>query len=292
VNGDPHSLAAVRQAWICYLACVLALAVGVRLVDDRVALAGFLAVHGALLGVALLLRADGRHARAAWSAFTLCGLPAVFSAVGLGLPDLHPQPYEWCWIAFDRWLLGTDPTVAVQAWLRPWSTELLQLAYATFYFLPIAVLVTLLRAGRHAAYDRCLCAVAVGFLLSYLGYYLFPTLPPYRYLEHGAPLRGLALAESVHGLLDTLEFNRFDCMPSGHTMLTLVTLALAWRYTPGLALVLTPLGVLLIAATVALRYHYVADVLAGAVLAPLALLAARFIAGGAGGRAAPGPGTR
>src|SRR5690606_13988283 len=104
--------------------------------------------------------------------------------------------------------------------------------------------------------------------------------------------RGLALAESVHGLLDTLEFNRFDCMPSGHTMLTLVTLALAWRYTPGLALVLTPLGVLLIAATVALRYHYVADVLAGAVLAPLALLAARFIAGGSGGRAAPGPGTR
>ncbi len=271
------ALTALRLVWITYFGCVLAM-VGVACLSGAPAV---FSTHGLQhvvgLVVACGLRADRAHSRLAWSLFTAIGLPTVFSAVGLALPAMHPQPYEWACIAFDRWLFGFDPTVAAQRWLTPWLVEALQLAYASFYLLPLLVLVTLLRQRRHAEYDACLCAVGLGFLLSYLGYYLLPTLPPYRYFEHGVPVPGLWLAESVHALLDALEANRFDCMPSGHTMLTLMTMALAWRYTPRLLFVLLPIGALLLVATVALRYHYVADVLAGALLAAVALWLARWL---------------
>lgn len=270
-------LRALRLAFLTYLVCVLAIVLGTRAVDARIEVAAHVALHACLLLVAWFLPTDRAGSRAAWTVLVAVGLPIVFSAVGLVLPALHPQPYEWRCIAFDRWLFGCDPGVAVQAWLTPLAVEVLQWTYATFYFLPVLLLLALLRGQRWREYDATLCAVAVGFLISYLGYHLLPTLPPYRYLDHGGPLVGVAFAERIHALLDRLEANRFDCMPSGHTMLTLMTMVLALRYTPRLAWLLVPVGSVLVAATVALRYHYVVDVLAGALLAPLALGAARWL---------------
>ncbi|MEZ5965706.1 MAG: phosphatase PAP2 family protein [Planctomycetota bacterium] len=272
-------LATVRAAFVTYLACVLVITLGTRAFDARVPLLLPVAVHGGLLALAWWLPIDRAAGRIAWSAVVVLALPLAFSAVGFALPALHPQPFEWRCIAFDRWLFGVDPGVALQAFLRPWLVEGLQLAYATFYFLPVVVLVALMRSGRWPVYDEALATVSVGFLLSYLGYYLFPTLPPYRYLDFGGGLVGLGLAEEVHTWLDRLEANRFDCMPSGHTMMTLVTLELARRHAPRLLVVLLPIAGALVLATVVLRYHYVVDVVAGIVLVPVTFRAARWSCG-------------
>lgn len=277
VTAHNAALGALRRAWVTYSICVLAIALGARFVDSRVSVGAFCALHVGWLALVVLLPVDRRTSRLAWTLVVLIGLPGAFSAAGLVLPALHPQPFEWRCIAFDRWLFGTDPTVVLQARLSPVLVEVLQWAYASFYFLPIALLVTLLGQRRWREYDATLCAVAVGFLLSYLAYYLVPTLPPYLYLDHGGELVGMGAAEKVRALLDRLEANRFDCMPSGHTMLTLMTLWLARCQTPRLALALVPIGIALIVATVALRYHYVVDVVAGALLAPLALSVARWL---------------
>ena len=121
------SLAALRQTWVTYLGCVLCIALGTRILDARVSVAWHAAVHATLLLVVWLLPTDRASSRALWSSVVLIGLPTVFSAVGLLLPALHPQPYEWACIAFDRWLFGVDPTVAMQRWLTPPVVELLQL---------------------------------------------------------------------------------------------------------------------------------------------------------------------
>lgn len=276
-HGARCAFTALRGAFVAYSTCVLLVTLGTRLLDARVPVLGPVAVHAACLAIALLLPVDRPASRFSWSAFVLGGLPVLFTAVGLALPALHPQPFEWRCIAFDRWLFGTDPGVALQPSLTPVLVEVLQVAYACFYFLPVALLLTLLAMRRFAAYDQVLLAVGVGFLLSYLGYYLLPTLPPYRYLAYGPMQEGLAVAGDLHRLLDRLEFNRFDCMPSGHTMLTLLTLELARRHAPVVAAVLLPVGLAVIAATVALRYHYVVDLVAGALLVPPALRAARFL---------------
>lgn len=264
-------LRANRALWVTYLGTVLCLCAWGAWRGARVDLLTPVALH--VFALALCMRLP-RH-RAIDSLLAAIGLPTMFSAVGLLLPGLHPAPFEWTCIAADRALFGCDPTVALQRWLSPLLVEVLQLAYASFYFLPVALLAVLLRRRAFAAFDECLAIVTGGFLLSYLGYYVFPTLPPYRFLDHGGPLAGLGLAERIHALLDALEANRYDCFPSGHTMMTLVTLQLAWRHARGVFWGLLPVGVALCAATLALRYHYAVDVLAGAALAPIATVGIR-----------------
>ena len=241
----------------------------------------YVALHGALLLVLLGLArwapptapnhpsARPWRARGVRGAFTLVALPTVFSSLGMILPWIHPEPWEWTWLRVDRALFGVDPTVALQRLLTPWFTELLQLAYSTFYFLPIVVLLAIARRGDGYAFERGLTTIAFGFLLSYLGYLLFPTLPPYRFLDHGAPLAHLWLGPMLHRLVDLAEVNRFDCFPSGHTMMSLVTLVIAWRDARRWFWILLPIVVLLVFSTMALRYHYAIDVIAGAALVPV-----------------------
>ncbi len=279
---------AQRLIWTWYLTTVLVVVGCVAVVDGRLASPAHLALHLALLVLVRALPCSGRWARPAWVGFVVVGLPATFSAVGMVLPAINPVPCEWTCIAGDRVLLGADPTVVLGRGLVPWLVEILQLCYASFYFLPIVLAIALARARQWVAFDDVVDVVTFGFLFSYLGYLVFPTLPPYRFLEHDAPLQGMGLAEQVHALLHAMEANRFDCMPSGHTMLTLVTLGLAWRYARRTFVVLLPIGSGLVLATVALRYHYAVDVLAGAALAPVSVVLARRARAGLGALAGAG----
>lgn len=241
----------------------------------------FVGIHAALLAALFLVRrlTAGRGAttrRAAQGLFSALAILVAFSSNGLVLPALHPEPYEFAWIAADRALFGRDPTVAMQAWLTPWLTEVLQWAYASFYLIPVA---TVLGCGRRggACFDRALVVVVFCFQLSYLGYFLWPTLPPREFLDHGGPLQGLWSTGFLHDAINTLELARWDCFPSGHTMLVLVCLALCWRHARALLWLLAPVSALLILATMALRYHYAADVLAGAAFAVGGLVLARAL---------------
>jgi membrane-associated phospholipid phosphatase len=69
-----------------------------------------------------------------------------------------------------------------------------------------------------------------------------------------------------------------DAFPSGHALVTLLSIAWAWRYRLGVRWVVTVLGAPY-CSTVYLRYHYVVDVLAGAALAVLCLALAPALHG-------------
>ena len=58
-----------------------------------------------------------------------------------------------------------------------------------------------------------------------------------------------------------------DVFPSGHMMMTLVAVILAYRYELKVRHYVFCVGMLLIFATVYLRYHYFIDLVAGALLA-------------------------
>jgi membrane-associated phospholipid phosphatase len=67
--------------------------------------------------------------------------------------------------------------------------------------------------------------------------------------------------------INELEHTKLDAFPSGHTMITVAVLIVAWRRARRLFWVLLPVGTLLIFSTMYCRYHYLVDVLAGIVLA-------------------------
>ncbi len=263
-----------ERIWAFYLTLVIVidLAFGVGRGHGEPALHAGL--HLVLLAVACALPRQFRRPlplAIARGCFTTVALVTVFSSLAWILPALHPEPFEWDWIAFDRSLFGVDPTVALQPLLVPVVVEVLQLCYAMFYFVPMVVVAAAARRGGLVAYDRCLALVAFGFLFSYLGYLLWPTLPPYRFLWHERAIEGVWLAADLHAGLESAELHRWNCFPSGHTMLSVLSLVLAWRHARSTFWWLLPGVVLLVFSTVALRYHYVVDVIAGLGLVPVAL---------------------
>jgi len=185
-------------------------------------------------------------------------------------------PDRDCWlIAADRFLFGTDPTIWLQRIVNPILTEAMQIIYATNYFLPAILVLALYLSRDRTAFQHSVWVLTLGYILSYLGYFIIPAIGPRLTLEHAIPLQGVMLREKLAALNYALEAVPRDCFPSGHTELPLVTLWLAFRHRRPLARVYLPIVLLLICSTVYLRYHYVIDVLAGAALAGIVILAGR-----------------
>jgi membrane-associated phospholipid phosphatase len=176
----------------------------------------------------------------------------------------------------DRWLADLDyriwqahPTVWLERIHAPALTEFLQVVYTLFIPAVLFVAAMLWRKRDYAEFQYYAFLIALGFLVSYIGYLLVPARGPrflLRELQH-FPLQGMWLFESMQTALDRLEEAHYDCFPSGHTELTI----LAWwgsrRVSNRLFKVYFAYTPPLIFATVYLRYHYSVDVLAGAVVA-------------------------
>ncbi|MDP3048011.1 MAG: phosphatase PAP2 family protein, partial [Thermodesulfovibrionales bacterium] len=84
-------------------------------------------------------------------------------------------------------------------------------------------------------------------------------------------LEGFFIAEPMQNLLNRLEGIKRDAIPSGHTGVALTVLCLAYNYKRTLFRIYLPVVILLLFSTVYCRYHYVVDVIAGVVLAVIAV---------------------
>ncbi len=240
---------------------------------------GWVAGHVLVVFPALALRRAPNWLRYAAACLFV---PAAFSSLGILIPDLVPEAMEWKVALADRALGGEALRSRLSA-PPPWLVELCQVCYSTFYFLPLALALAFHARGRKDAIPRLAELVVGGFLLSYLGYLCCPTLPPYRFLEDPDPLVGGPLFGFLNRVLYEWEPLRQDCMPSGHTMITLCLWWAAWKTDPLQLLWLLPVGSFLILGTLVLRYHWGVDLLAGLAFAVLAILLFR-------GGASPSPG--
>ncbi len=189
-------------------------------------------------------------------------------------PGFMPIKDRWL-IAADRWLFGTDPTVWLQRFTVPWLTELLQLFYATNYFLPLILVLILYLKRERIPFQKTVFTITLGYILSYLGYFVIPAIGPRFTIFHQVPLEGIFIREQLEAAIYCLDACPRDCFPSGHTMIPLITLWLAFRYRRKLFYIYLPIVIGLISSTVYLRYHYVIDVIAGIALAGVVILLAR-----------------
>lgn len=274
-SSPPAVVTTQERLWFAYCAAVTVVALAADGGGgDGHAPWAFVGVHAGIALLQLLPIAAARRGalglRRVLQALLACaGLPAVFSALALVLPHLHPEPYELPCYRFDVAVFGGDVTAGLRARLGDAAVAWLQFSYASFYLLPIAAALAALRRRGVHAFDRAVATATGCFLISYLGYLWFPTLAPKLVLPlAGAPAAdGGALAATVAQLIDAGECNPRDCMPSGHTMLSLVAVILVWRHARSLLLPFLAVVVPLIAATLCLRYHWPIDVAVGAALA-------------------------
>ncbi|MGD1148788.1 MAG: phosphatase PAP2 family protein [Thermoanaerobaculaceae bacterium] len=221
-------------------------------------------------------------------------LPYIFMYLGNLIPLVNPRIRDQALLAIDRAILGPETQAALYTLPLPaWVADLLTLAYSTFYFLPVALLLVLV--VRHDRFlPQVAAAIVITFIVSFAGYFVVPAYGPRTTVaqQRYQSLPGV-VGDQVREKLDQWEKTKTDAFPSGHTMVTLAVLFCARRRNRTVYNVLLPLGSLLILATVLLAYHYVIDVLAAipltaASLAVGALLAGRVPVALREGAAAPG----
>jgi membrane-associated phospholipid phosphatase len=216
----------------------------------------------------------------------------TYKQIYLLVPAVRPGLYDEVLIAADRLLFGGAPSVYLYRFASPLLTEFLQISYVTFYLLPLLLAVALLRKNRPAAFDYTTFSVMYGFFLSYMGYFIFPAVGP-RFTLHdfyaiNTELPGLFLTNAIREFVnagagassahpDAASLVQRDVFPSGHTLVTLVSIYLAIRFRTRTRFVLIPVGLLLIFSTVYLRYHYVVDVIGGFFFFGLTMSTGRLI---------------
>lgn len=227
----------------------------------------------ALLAVALLVRRDGDiPARWFLDFYPMAFIPIVYESLGTLIPAVRgPSHDEWL-VAADRAVFGVDPTVWLERFVWPPLTDLLLLAYSTYYFFPIIVGVLLWRRDRGLA-RRFIFGLSLAFYLSYAGYFLVPAKGPRVALasRQTVALEVTPVSRQITRTLNELEHTKNDAFPSGHTMITVYCLLVAFRQVRPLFRAWLPVAILLVVSTVYCRFHYVVDVAAGIVLAFLAL---------------------
>lgn len=206
----------------------------------------------------------------------------MYQQVHAYVPVVNPHLYDTLLIAWDHALFGTHPTQWLSRFAHPVLTEYLQTAYMLFYFLPLIHGIELLRHRRFHQVALLARIMVFGFYISYLCYFALPAIGPrftlhdFHKLEEELP--GLWLTPVwrayvnsgggiPNGSTNPEQHVHRDCMPSGHTMMTLLNVILAFRFRSRTRWFLLGAGSSLIVATVYLRYHYVVDLLAGALCA-------------------------
>ncbi|MCX5890303.1 MAG: phosphatase PAP2 family protein [Deltaproteobacteria bacterium] len=179
-------------------------------------------------------------------------------------PDVDPQL-----IRIDFFLFGVHPTVWLERWIVPWLTGVLSVAYLSYFFLPARLVHTLYLKNPRRDFELAVFVLLLVWYLSFFGYLLFPAIGPRYTLAHlqSVPLNGGFITDFVSHLIDFVEGNHRDCMPSGHVAIALIVLFLSYHYARRLFYLFCPIVGALILSTVYLRYHYVIDLFAGALLA-------------------------
>ena len=206
--------------------------------------------------------------------FPVLSVLIIFDSMGPVVHSINPQDIDYLLIRLDYLIFGCYPTVYLEGISSPVLIDMLQLAYCTYYVVPIGVGVLLKMQGKHEAFDKYVFLILLCFYFSFVGYMLFPALGPRYTIEHlqAIDADGFMVSKTIQDILNMLEGVKRDAFPSGHTGISLASLFLALRYDRRTGVILILPVFLLVCATVFCRYHYVVDVIGGVMLCIVTLV--------------------
>jgi membrane-associated phospholipid phosphatase len=256
-----------------------------------------LLVPAHLLGMGLLHLLIHTHARARprrWLDFLRSYYPVLLYAPfyretgalnQMFVPD-YQDPY---FIRLEQSVFGAQPSVLfMDRFPHPLISEVFYAAYFSYYLMIAGVGLALLFRNR-AGFFHYVSVTSFVFYLCYLCYIFLPVMGPRVFFRE---IEGYRLPEAMQDLAGTPSYpaavrrgpfyqlmgfiyGNFEApgaaFPSSHVAIAITTLWFSFQYLRSIRYVHLVLVVLLSLATVYCRYHYVVDVLAGA-LTPALLI--------------------
>jgi membrane-associated phospholipid phosphatase len=179
-------------------------------------------------------------------------------------------------LRWDTALFGTTPAVIFDSFIRGWLTQAMVAAYFLHLVLP-PVMGLLWYRRDLTIFRQFLLSVLIAGIIGSQGYALMPAIGPgiafpslFRHSLSGA------MYQNITGLMDAARTPR-DAFPSLHVAISSIVLWYAWRRGRTAFALVLPLVIANWISTLYLRYHYMADVLAGWVTAALAIALAILI---------------
>ncbi len=190
--------------------------------------------------------------------------------------SIRPTHFDEALANLDLHFWGAYPTIWMERLYSPVLTEFLQIIYTLFLPMVFFVPAVTWYRKQFAEFRYMAFLITLGFLASYMGYLIVPARGPRFVLEHmqHLPLTGLWGFDSMQATLNRLEKDHYDCFPSGHTELTVLACWLSRSVSSTLFKFYFLYTLCIVFATVYLRYHYTADLLAGVAVASVLILAA------------------
>jgi membrane-associated phospholipid phosphatase len=225
------------------------------------------------------------------NAYYAIGTVTIYSQFQEIIKALRTFEYDIMLNNWDVALLGMRAGDLLANFTHPYLTEFLQIAYSSFYFLPLIVGAELLLRNKEQ-FETFAGNIVFTFYFSYFLYLFMPAIGPrfcvYDFSTINLELPGIYatnfLREFINyggGIIDkTIDpasiVNR-DCMPSGHTMVSLITIYFAIKYKTKTKFAILLVGMSIIIATIYLRYHYLVDIIAGIIFAFLSILIEPYV---------------
>ncbi len=191
---------------------------------------------------------------------------------------VNPHDVHHYLVALDRMIFGVQPCVWAERFITPARTEVMQFLYLNFLWIAPSTSLILLLQRRWPAFRAATLGVITCFFMGYALYVVFPAAPPrlvlvYEFTRNlrGYPVGFSSLSAQAFSLLPVDSRAAF---PSLHAAASLVALVFARRHVRWWFWVALPFALGLWASTIYLRHHYFVDLVAGWLLAPLAVWAA------------------
>lgn len=239
-----------------------------------------LVLLGFLLAGAILALPLARYA-AAWLVFSL----VRGFADDVGLPDQGGFFAE-----VDRWIgLGVTPTERLQdLFYTPGQLGIIDTisiwTHASYYVVPHAVAIGIWWASRRGnlrLFEMYLRATILVMVVGVMLYVVLPTSPPWlethehptldvTRIVHAANADSTVSQDQIYTVFT--DPNPIAAMPSLHTAITVLAAWALWLYDRRLGIVGGVYAVMMALALVYLGEHYVIDILAGLVVASVAIM--------------------
>ena len=182
-------------------------------------------------------------------------------------------------IALDQRLFGFQASLVLQRIISPGLTAWMTFAYF-YHIINIPLVACFIYVWRdRARFREMMSGIMVVSFLGLMGYLLVPAIGPMYTLRNQYTVPLHQSMWMFNREVDFMDFARIrrDVFPSLHVAISFVVWLYAYRNSKKLFWILSPLILSLWFSTLYLRYHYLIDVVAGLILAPLSYLLANWL---------------
>jgi len=206
----------------------------------------------------------------------------LFKESYLMVHAINPCDTDSVLIVIDKAIFGVNPTEWFYRFANPLLTEIMMITYMLYYPVIVIYGADIYLKKRYEDYKFSMFIIFLGFYTSYIFYMIFPAIGPrfhiHDFYSIDAELPGIFLTgvlrdilnfgESIpSGVPNPQDFVQRDAMPSAHAEIAILLAYLSAKLKLKSFRFFLPYCILMLVSTVYLRYHYVIDLIAGAVLA-------------------------